>query len=55
MSFIILKPFFGKSVFIAGANLAVHGVFKAYKVDSVLFVYAPLVFKFLGCLVEEKN
>jgi hypothetical protein len=28
---------------------------KAYKNESALHVYAPLVFKILGCLVEMKN
>jgi hypothetical protein len=26
-----------------------------YKIESVLYVPAPLVLKLLGCLVEEKN
>jgi hypothetical protein len=28
---------------------------KAYEIESVFYVHAPLVFKFLGCLVEEIN
>jgi hypothetical protein len=28
---------------------------KAYKIDSVLYALVLLIFKFSGCLVEEKN
>jgi hypothetical protein len=28
---------------------------KTYKVESLLYVHAPLVLTFLGCLAEEKN
>ncbi len=29
--------------------------FKAYTIESVLYDHAPLIFKFLECMVEEKN
>ncbi len=28
---------------------------KAYEIESVFYIHAPLDFKFLGCLVKDKN
>jgi hypothetical protein len=42
-------------IFLKGPGSQIKICLKAYKIESILYVYAPLVLKFLGCLVKGTN
>ncbi len=42
------------SLFIKGTGSPDEYILKAYKIESVVYDHVPLVFKLLGCLVEDR-